>query len=294
MVPDSSYWVRNVKCGQRRAVVTTSANAAPDYSEKEGKPPVTQSLKTALPSADTLRDRVALVTGASGGIGRAIALALAHRGARVAVGYGRNQRAAEEVADRIVESGGQVYAVGGNLETPDGPEAVVEEVKAQLGNINVLVSNAGRGEIYKLEDLTIEELDRTLAVNLRTPLLLAQRILPIMQEQRFGRVMFISSTAAFVGGIVGPHYAMSKPGLHGLTHSLAGRFAPYGITMNAIAPALIADTGMLPGTPEQLGAQIPVRRVGTPREVADLTLAVLENAYVTNQVISIDGGIHPR
>ena len=103
-----------------------------------------------------------------------------------------------------------------------------------------------------------------------------------------------STVAAFTGGIVGPHYAASKAGLHGLTHFLASRLAASGVTVNALAPALITETGMLPGDPAQLSRQIPVGRLGHPSEVADLAAAILANAYLTNQVISLDGGIHPR
>jgi 3-oxoacyl-[acyl-carrier protein] reductase len=115
-----------------------------------------------------------------------------------------------------------------------------------------------------------------------------------MAERGFGRVLFVSSVAAFTGGIVGPHYAASKAGLHGLTHFLASRFAASGVTVNALAPALIADTGMLPGRPHELRERIPVRRLGEPAEVADLALAILRNPYITDQVISIDGGMYPR
>ena len=115
-----------------------------------------------------------------------------------------------------------------------------------------------------------------------------------MQLRGFGRVLFMSSVAAFTGGIVGPHYAASKAGLHGLTHFLAARVASSGVTVNALAPALITNTGMLPGDPEHLRQQVPVRRLGQPDEVADLALSILRNPYTTNQVISIDGGIHPR
>ncbi len=183
--------------------------------------------------------------------------------------------------------------VGGDLSSADGPVRLVQEAEKKLGPVEVLVSNAGRGERHTLEDLTVEEFDRTLAINLRAPFLLAQRTIPDMSERGYGRVLFMSSTAAFIGGIVGPHYAASKAGLHGLTHSLASRFASSGVTVNALAPALIANTGMLPGMPEQLSAQIPLRRLGQPAEVADLALSILRNPYVTNQVISIDGGIHP-
>jgi 3-oxoacyl-[acyl-carrier protein] reductase len=100
--------------------------------------------------------------------------------------------------------------------------------------------------------------------------------------------------AAFTGGIVGPHYAASKAGLHGLTHFLASRVAGEGVTVNTIAPALITETGMLPGNPEELQNRVPVGRLGRPEEVADLALAILRNPYLTNQVLSLDGGIYPR
>ena len=115
-----------------------------------------------------------------------------------------------------------------------------------------------------------------------------------MRARGFGRVLFISSIAAFTGGIVGPHYAASKAGLHGLTHFLAARVAAAGVTVNAIAPALITDTRMLPGEPEELRDAVPVGRLGRPDEVADLALAILRNRYMTNQVVSLDGGIYPR
>jgi 3-oxoacyl-[acyl-carrier protein] reductase len=131
------------------------------------------------------------------------------------------------------------------------------------------------------------------AVNLRAPFLLARRVLPAMVERGFGRVLFTSSVAALTGGVVGPHYAATKAGLHGLTHHLAARVASQGVTVNAIAPALIEGTRMLPGDPGELATRIPVGRLGTPAEVADLALAMLRNGYLTSKVIAIDGGIHP-
>jgi len=133
-----------------------------------------------------------------------------------------------------------------------------------------------------------------LAVNLRAPFRLAQRTVPGMRERGFGRVVFISSVAAFTGGIVGPHYAASQSGLHGLTHFLASRLASSGVTVNALAPPLLTDTVMLPGEPEELGDRVPVGRLGRPEEVADLAVAILRNPYMTNQVVSLDGGIYPR
>jgi 3-oxoacyl-[acyl-carrier protein] reductase len=247
-----------------------------------------------MPSGHAFDGRVALVTGASGGIGRAIALKLAAEGAVIALGYGSGAGAAEELAASIAGDGGRAAALGADLSTSEGPGELVAAVERELGAVDILVSNAGRGIRRTLEELPVEELDLTLAVNLRAPVLLAQRTLPGMSERGFGRVLFVSSVAAFTGGIVGPHYAASKAGLHGLTHYLAGRTASSGVTVNALAPALITDTGMLPGDPGELRGQVPVGRLGQPDEVADLALALLRNPYVTNQVISIDGGIHPR
>jgi 3-oxoacyl-[acyl-carrier protein] reductase len=140
--------------------------------------------------------------------------------------------------------------------------------------------------------VTAQEWDQTLAVNARAPFLLSRRVLPGMRERRFGRILFTSSVAALTGGVVGPDYAASKAALHGLTHYLATRVAADGVTVNALAPALIENTGMLPGDPGDLAKLIPVGRLGTPEEVADLALAVLRNGYVTNHVMSIDGGMH--
>ncbi|HEX5193311.1 MAG TPA: SDR family NAD(P)-dependent oxidoreductase [Solirubrobacteraceae bacterium] len=237
--------------------------------------------------------RIALVTGASGGIGRAIALALADAGATVAVHYGSGADAAHALADTIASRGGRATPFGADLREPDAPVALVDRVAAQLGPIAVLVNNAGIGRRRSWEQTTREDFDESYAVNLRAPFLSTRRALPAMVDAGFGRVLFVSSVAALTGGIVGPHYAAAKSGLHGLTHSLAGRLAGSGVTVNALAPALIADTAMLPGDPGQLRSRIPVGRLGEPAEVADLALSVMRNGYLTNQVISIDGGMFP-
>jgi len=238
--------------------------------------------------------RVALVTGASGGIGRAIALRLAAEGAALALGYGTHGEAAQEVARRIAAEGGRGVAVGADLSRVEEVERLLEVVAERLGPVDVLVAGAGRGARRTLEEVSVEELDRTLAINLRAPFLLAQGTLAGMRARGFGRILFISSVAAFTGGIVGPHYAASKAALHGLTHYLAARSAPDGVTVNALAPALITETGMLPGQPDELRGQIPVGRLGRPEEVADLAVAILRNPYLTSQIVSLDGGLHPR
>jgi 3-oxoacyl-[acyl-carrier protein] reductase len=242
----------------------------------------------------TLNRRVALVTGASGGIGQAIARGLAADGAAVALAYGSHPDPAEKLAEELVAAGGLAVAAGADLRHADAPDRLIDAVESELGAVEVLVAAAGLGRIQALEEVSIDDFDEMLAVNLRAPFRLAQRTVPGMRERGFGRVLFLSSVAAFTGGIVGPHYAASKSGLHGLTHFLASRLASSGVTVNALAPALITETGMLPGEPEELRDRVPVGRLGRPEEVADLALAILRNPYMTNQVVLLDGGIYPH
>ncbi len=245
-------------------------------------------------SGEGLAGRVALVTGGSGGIGSAITLALSAAGVSVAIGYGANDAAAHQLAGHITSAGRRAVALSADLAYAVEVERLAEDTERALGPVDVLVSNAGTGHRLPLERIAIEDFDTAIAVNLRAPFLLAQRLVPDMAKRGFGRVLFMSSVAAFTGGIVGPHYAASKAGLHGLTHALAARFAADGVTVNALAPALITDTGMLPGEPDELRQRVPVGRLGRPAEVADLALAILRNPYLTSQVISLDGGIYPR
>jgi 3-oxoacyl-[acyl-carrier protein] reductase len=247
-----------------------------------------------MATGNPFSNKVALVTGASGGIGQAVARRLAAEGASVALAYGASAKPAQTLADELVTQGGHAVAVGADLREADAAAELLAEVEPQLGSIDVLVAAAGLGRQQTLEEVSIEDFDEMLAVNLRAPFLLAQRTLPGMRARGFGRILFVSSVAAFTGGIVGPHYAASKAGLHGLTHFLASRVAGEGVTVNAIAPALITDTRMLPGEPDELRARVPVGRLGQPDEVADLALAMLRNPYLTNQVVSLDGGMYPR
>jgi 3-oxoacyl-[acyl-carrier protein] reductase len=237
-----------------------------------------------------------LVTGGSRGIGRAVALRLAAEGHDVAVGYASNAAAAEEVADAVRALGRRAMAAGGDLADPAAPDALVDAVEAGLGPVDVLVANAGVSTPgRRVEEISLEEWDRLHAVNLRAPFLLARRVLPGMAERGFGRIVLLSSVAAYTGGIIGAHYASSKAGLHGLAHSLSQQSAGDGVTVNVVAPALI-ESDMLPADPEvreQLAGSLPVGRLGTADEVADLIAAVVRNAFVTNQSFLIDGGRHP-
>jgi len=247
-----------------------------------------------LTSSDAgLDGRVALVTGGAGGIGEAVCRALARAGASVAVAYGSSAEAASELARSLDAPGRPARAFGADMREPEAPGRLVDEVASTLGAVDILVVNHGLARQARYEDVDAEAFDRTLAVNLRAPFLLAQSVLPEMRRRGFGRIVFISSAAAFRGGVIGPDYAASKAGLHGLTHFLASRAAPDGVTVNALAPGFI-QTPMLPGDPAQLAGSVPVGRVGRPDEVADLCLSIIRNAYVTSHVFSIDGGMHPR
>jgi 3-oxoacyl-[acyl-carrier protein] reductase len=237
-----------------------------------------------------------LVTGGSRGIGRAVALRLAADGHDVAVGYAASADAAEEVVAAIRARGRRAVAVGADLADPAAADALVDETEAALGPVDVLIANAGVNTPgRRVEAISLEEWDRLHAVNLRAPFLLARRVLPGMVERGFGRIVLLSSVAAYTGGIIGAHYASSKAGLHGLAHSLSQQAAGAGVTVNVVAPALI-ESDMLPAGPEareRLAASLPVGRLGAPEEVADLIAAVVRNGFLTNQSILIDGGRHP-
>jgi 3-oxoacyl-[acyl-carrier protein] reductase len=239
---------------------------------------------------------VAFVTGASRGIGRAIALRLAVDGHDVAVGYAVQAQAADEVAEEVRGLGRRAITISGDLARADVAQQLVAQVESELGPVDVLIANAGivtppTGVL----EIRIEDWDRLLAVNLTAPFLLAQSAFAGMCERGFGRIVFISSVAAYTGGLVGAHYAASKAGLHGLAHSLARQGASAGVTVNVVAPALV-DTDMIPDDPEvrrQLGASRAVGRLGSSEEVADLVAAVVRSGYLSNQSILIDGGSHP-
>jgi 3-oxoacyl-[acyl-carrier protein] reductase len=241
-----------------------------------------------------LEGRVALVTGGSGGIGAVLCRALAAEGATVAVHYRDRSQLAESIAAEIRNGGGRAAAFPADLLVPRASELLVDAVERDLGPVDVLVANHGHAHKASFDEVDAGAWDETLAINLRAPFLLAQRVIGPMKDRGFGRILFISSVAGFTGGIVGPHYAASKAGLHGLTHHLASRVAEAGITVNALAPALIESTDMLPGDPGYLQRAIPVGRLGRPEEVADMAVAMLRNAYLTSKVVSLDGGMHPR
>jgi 3-oxoacyl-[acyl-carrier protein] reductase len=227
---------------------------------------------------DDIAGRVALVTGASRGIGRAIALALAKAGARVAANYKNRQ---PELS--------QCVSVQADVSQSEDVNRLVKTVAAQLGPVEILVNNAGITRPQPLEAITEQDWDELLAVNLKSCFLVTQAVLPAMRARRWGRIINLSSVAAQTGGVVGPHYAASKAGILGLTHSYANLLAKEGITANTIAPALI-ETEMVTSNPKARPDLLPVGRFGTVDEVAEVALMLARNGYITGQTINVNGG----
>jgi 3-oxoacyl-[acyl-carrier protein] reductase len=236
-----------------------------------------------------LSGRVALVTGASRGIGRSAALALAEAGADVAINYRINAAAARELEQQIAAMGRRAVTIEADVSSASEVERLVRTVEERLGGIEVLVNNAGIARAQKLVDITEQDWDELMAVNLKSCFLVTQAVVPGMRERRWGRIINISSVAAHLGGVVGPHYAASKAGMLGLTHYYAAALAAEGITANAISPALI-DTDMVRVNLSATPARIPVGRFGDVDEVASVVVMLAGNAYITGQTIHVNGG----
>lgn len=232
---------------------------------------------------------VALVTGGSRGIGAAIAVALAEAGAAVAVNYRERAADAEAVVAGIKAIGGRAIAVAADVSQAAAVTEMVEQVADSLGPIDILVNNAGVAIVRGVDDLTEEDFDRTIAVNLKSAFLCTQAVLPAMRARRWGRIVNISSGAARGAGAVGVHYNASKAGMEGLTRGYAARLVKEGITVNAVAPSLI-ETDMMQGRTD-LARNIPLGRMGQADEVAQAVAMVLGNGYMTGQTIVLNGGM---
>ena len=239
----------------------------------------------------SLHGRVALVTGGSRGIGRAISLALANAGAAVAVNYCHRSKEAEEVVAIIRSAGGKACAIQADVSQSCQVTQMVATAESQFGPIDVLINSAGVAMKRCAEELTEAYFDTTIAVNLKSAFLCTQAVVPGMVKQKWGRIVNISSGAARGAGGVGVHYNASKAGMEGLTRGYAAQLAKQGITVNAVSPMLI-DTEMI----RDLGAEflvdkIPVGRFGTVEECAQIVMMLMGNGYVTGQAIALNGGM---
>ncbi len=241
-------------------------------------------------------DKVALVTGGSRGIGRAIALRLASSGARVVV-CARGEAAARTVADEINALGSQSFAQAADVSAADQAVQVVEATMERWGRLDILVNNAGITRDNLLMRMKEEDWDAVMATNLKGAFNYCKAAVRPMMKARSGRIINISSVVGISGNAGQANYAASKAGLLGLTKSLAKELGSRNITVNAVAPGLVPDTGMTgdlaDSAIEGLTAHIPLGRPGSVEDVAHAVafLAAAESAYITGQVLAVDGGM---
>jgi 3-oxoacyl-[acyl-carrier protein] reductase len=237
----------------------------------------------------SLTKRVALVTGGSRGIGRAIAIALAKAGADVALTFRARASEAEVTRAAILAEGRRAEVIQADVSVSAEISRMVETAGRTLGGIDILVNNAGIIRPQTLEEISERDWHELIATNLTSAFLAIQQVIPHMRAQRWGRVINLSSVAAQLGGIVGPHYAASKAGMAGLTHAYAALLASEGITVNSISPALI-DTEMLTSNLRARTHVIPAGRFGAVDEVASVAVMLAGNGYITGQTINVNGG----
>jgi len=243
-----------------------------------------------------LKDRVAIVTGAARGIGRAIAVALAREGARVAA-WDLDLVQLDDLVGQVRARGGEVLALSVDVTRKDQIQEAVGQVLARWGRVDILVNNAGIYEVLPVEDISEEQWDRVLAVNLKGAFLCSQAVIPAMKRQGSGSIVSMASSAGKSGGTLsGAHYAVSKAGVICLTKQLARELGPHGITANAVAPGRI-DTPMIhlasDEENEAFRLRTPLGRLGTPEDVAGAVVFLVsdEASFVTGEIVDVNGGL---
>jgi len=243
-----------------------------------------------------LADRIAFVTGGGSGIGRAIANALAEHGACIAV-VDIDQATAQSVREEICRGGGAAIACHTDVTCPESVRSAAESTVQAFGGIDVLVNNAGICPLRAFEDISLEEWNQVVAVNLTGVFICAQAVIPHLRHSRHGRIINIGSLAGRTGGLVAPaHYAATKAGMVGLTKILASTEAQYGVTVNCIAPGTTETpltTGWDPQLRERILKQVPLCRLGHPEDVAAAALYLASDgaSWVTGATLDINGGL---
>jgi 3-oxoacyl-[acyl-carrier protein] reductase len=242
------------------------------------------------------KDKVAVITGASRGIGRSIALALAEAGAKI-VAVDLDPVATEAIVAELKEKGTEAIAVIGNVTVSEDTEKMIDAAVAAFGRVDILVNNAGitrDGLLMRMKD---EDWDAVLSVNLKGAFLCSRAASKVMTKQRYGRIINIASVVGQMGNAGQANYCASKAGLIGLTKSNARELAKRNVTVNAVAPGFIA-TAMTDALPEkvreELTAQIPLARLGSAEDIAHAVvfLALEKSAYITGHVIAVNGGMY--
>lgn len=243
-----------------------------------------------------LSGKVALVTGAGRGIGRACALKLGEAGAKVAVNYNASEQAAQEVADAITGTGGEARTIKADVSKADEVDSLVNGLIKDWGRVDILVNNAGITRDNLMMRMSQDEWDAVLDTNLRSAYFTSRAVLRTMLRNRWGRIINLSSVVGLTGNAGQANYAAAKAGLIGFTKSLAKEVGSRNITANAVAPGFI-ETDITAGLPEALKAEmlkvIPAERYGKPEDVANVVLFLASDlsAYVTGQVVNADGGM---
>ena len=243
-----------------------------------------------------MEGRVALVTGAARGLGRAIALKLASRGARVAINYLAHDEAAQSIAAEITSRGGEAWLAKADITQADAVKSMVSQIVKRWGKIDILVNNAGITRDSLLPRMSDDTWDDVINTNLRGAYLCTRFAIRSMMDSSWGRVINISSLAGEIGNAGQANYSAAKGGLNAFTRSVAREVGSRNITVNAVAPGFIVTdmTDKLPPEARDvILARIPLKRFGWPEDVAELVafLASDEASYITAQVISIDGGV---
>ena len=243
-----------------------------------------------------LAGKVALVTGASRGIGRAIALKLSDEGAKVAINFAGNIEKAEEVKAEIEKRGGAAMLVQGKVDNLEVVNDIVKKVVDEWGTVDILVNNAGITRDNLLLKMSESDFDEVIATNLKGVFNCIKAVTRIMMKQRSGKIVNMTSVVGLTGNISQANYAAAKAGVIGLTKSTAKELASRGVTVNAIAPGFIT-TDMTDKLPDKIKettlSQIPLGKFGTPEDVANLAAFLVSDqaAYITGQVINVDGGM---
>jgi 3-oxoacyl-[acyl-carrier protein] reductase len=239
----------------------------------------------------SLSGKIALVTGGGRGIGKAIALALADAGCDLAINYVSREADAQSTADSIRALGRRALVVKGDVSRSADVATLVAAVQSGLGEIDILVNNAGRVTVETIDQMSEASWNESIQVNLSSVFLMTQAVLPGMRRRHWGRIINLTSVAAQAGSLLAVHYSAAKAGVIAATKIYARMLAREGVTVNAIAPALIA-TEMVASNPHVKPDIIPVGRFGRVEECGDVAVLLAGNAYITGQTISVNGGLY--